>query len=84
MLLNASTGKQRTVTDAYKHLQIEPHVSTQAAECTVSMGSLTPARYCYNSLTQPLQVLVFTEGCPTDLTGQPSSPAQRFPLAGAP
>lgn len=33
----------RMITDAYKNLQIEPHVSTQADECTASMGSLTTA-----------------------------------------
>lgn len=33
----------RMITDAYKNLQIEPHVSTQAAGYTVSMGSLTTA-----------------------------------------
>lgn len=58
VLLNASTENQRAVTDAHETLQTEPHTSTRAAERTVSMGSLTSARCCSNSLTGSPQILL--------------------------
>lgn len=67
----------RMITHAYKNLQIEPHVSTQAAGCTVSMGSLTTAITHWNDLCP--QQLPFTGRCPADLAGQPSSPNTMLP-----
>lgn len=62
----------RTVTDTYRHLQIEPCVSTQAAEHTANRSSLTTA--IIHCSEQCLQMLLFTVRCPTDIAGQLSSP----------
>lgn len=57
MLLHITTESHGAITDAYKTLQAEPHTSTPAVEHTVSMGPLTSARCCSNSLTGPPQTL---------------------------